>query len=267
MFKRMLILFVLFTSISCKQSPSSLLSSTPPQIDDGITDGGNTDGSDTDGGTDSGLEYGYYDVYILGNNEIEKKLVLSISNTYEMFENYSNMILNSDKSSKFKLSKNSSSSASSESTATETYIFDENLNLVKEGAQGTISKKFRGVCLVRIYPDAPTIVKSSLSVGNYTIAGVYTEMEENNTGVSSRAMKNTSDFQSYGYDELIILRYDHIINTTSEAGDTAADASSSYRADILFNNDEGINFYYYDPDRTFANQNTDYIFERVTVTK
>ena len=94
-------------------------------------------------------------------------------------------------------------------------------------------------------------------------AGIYTEMPAI-TKNTSRAMTKSENFQNAGYDELIILRYDHIINATSKAGDTAANASSSYRADILFNDDKWISFQNYDPDRTFEKQNTNFIFKRAT---
>lgn len=80
-------------------------------------------------------------------------------------------------------------------------------------------------------------------------------MKKNDTVVSTRiAMTGSKDFQKPGYDELIILRTDKL---TTDA------AKNTYRADILFNDEEGIPLYIYDPDRIFKNQNTDYNFVKV----
>lgn len=245
-----LVLFFLFTSLSCKQNPRNMLSS-PPKIEEEITNN-NTGSSNTNSGSNNDLNsgYGYYDVYILENGTDIKTVKYRISDTDKLLKAYSNMILNTDKSPKFKLSKNDDS---------ETYTFDSNLDLKNETTAGITTakyKKFRGVCIVRIYPDAtgataaaPTANSSLL--GYYTIAGVYTEMEENKTatgGATRTAMTKSDKFSNTGYDELIILRTDK------------PDANTKYRADILFNDDEGINFYIYDPDRIFKNQNTDYNF-------
>lgn len=271
MFKRIFVLIVvLFISMSCKQSTAPILS-VPTTDDNGTIDGDNSNGGNTDNGnTDSGLGYGVYNVYVLENDKIET-IPLRISDTYEMLGIYSSMIIDSSTGkSKFELHRVNTSSTTGDTY----YTFNtNNLNIMKievskEGSENTdgnenpdgsetvketISKKFRGVCLVRIYPDAPTIVKSSLSVGNYTIAGVYTEMEETKTsgGVAARiAMTNSETFQNFGYDELIILRTDK----------PKDDNTKNYRADILFNDDEPISLYNYDPDRTFANQNINYNF-------
>lgn len=66
-------------------------------------------------------------------------------------------------------------------------------------------------------------------------------------------MTKSGDFQKPGYDELIILRTDKL-----DA------AKNTYRADILFNDNEGIDFYNYSPNRTFEKQNTNFIFKRAT---
>lgn len=255
-----LVLFFLFTSLSCKQNPSRILSS-PPRIEEGITNN-NTGSSSTNSGgiidNDLNSGYGYYDVYILENGTDIKTVKYRISDTDKLLKAYSNMIIDSgSKEARFELSKNSTSSKTGVgSAAVETYTFDKDLNLVKKESKDTISKKFRNVCIVRIYPDAtgataaaPTANSSLL--GYYTIAGVYTEMEENKTatgGATRTAMTKSDKFSNTGYDELIILRTDK------------PDANTKYRADILFNDDEGINFYIYDPDRIFKNQNTDYNF-------
>lgn len=252
-----LVLFFLFTSLSCKQNPRNMLSS-PPKIEEKITNN-NTGSSNTNSGSNndlnSGSGYGYYDVSVLENNGTIKTVKYRISDTDKLLKAYSNMIIDS-KSGKprFELSKNSNPPT----TTTETYTFDtNNLNLIKKEANknagtSTVSKKFRGVCIVRIYPDATKTANSSL-LGNYTIAGVYTEMEETKTsgGVAARiAMTNSETFQNFGYDELIILRTDK----------PKDDNTKNYRADILFNDDEPISLYNYDPDRTFANQNINYNF-------
>ena len=259
-----LVLFFLIMSLSCKQNPRSMLSS-PPIVDDKITNSntgssntnsGNTDGGNTGSGSNSG--YGYYDVLILGDNGTIITNQYKISDTDKMLKAYSNMILNTDKSPKFELSKNSNPNPPD--TTTETYTFDTNLNLLKkEGSKDTISKKFRGVCIVRIYPDATTKTANSSLLGNYTIAGIYTEIKGNETtgGTARIAMKKSEKFQNAGYDELIILR------TDEPTTDTANTKNTNYRADILFNNDEGISFYNYDPDRTFVNQNINYNFVKV----
>lgn len=247
-----LVLFFLFTSLSCKQNPRSMLSS-PPKIEEEITNN-NTGSSNTNSGGNNDLNsgYGYYDVLILGDNGTIITNQYKISDTDKLLEVYSNMILNTDKTPKFELSKNSSSS---QTTDAETYTFDKDLNLIKKEANtvgtSTISKKFRGVCIVRIYPDATKTANSSL-LGNYTIAGIYTEMPDITKNIS-RAMINSATFQNAGYDELIILRTDKPDIT-----------KNTYRADILFNDDEGISFYIYDPDRIFKNQNTDYSFVKAT---
>lgn len=251
-----LVLFFLIMSLSCKQNPRSILS-TPPKIDEGATNN-NTGSSNTNSGGNNDLNsgYGYYDVNILENGTDIKTVKYRISDTDKLLEAYSNMILNTNKTPKFKLSKND----------TETYTFDSNLNLLKDSK---ISKKFKGVCLVIIYPDATdpgaatTTIKSSL-LGNYTIAGIYKE-ENTATGnsISSRAMTKTDNFQKTGFDELIILRYD-ITNTTSKAIDTSSGNTANYRADILFNDDKWISVFNYDPDRTFEKQNTNFIFKRAT---
>lgn len=246
-----LVLFFLIMSLSCKQNPRSMLSS-PPKIEEEITNN-NTGSSNTNSGSNNDLNsgYGYYDVLILGDNGTIITNQYKISDTDKMLKAYTSMILNNDKSSKFELSKN----VNPPQGTAETYTFDKDLNLVKKEAKDTISKKFRNVCLVRIYPDATTAktTDNSSLLGCYTIAGIY--MEENTaTGNSiSRAMAKSEDFQKPGYDELIILRTDK--PTT---------ANNSYRADILFNDGEGIPYYNYDPDRTFANQNTNYNFVKAT---
>lgn len=280
MFNRIFVLIVvLFAAISCKQNPSSLLSSTPPTADDGTiddnTDGGNSNGGNTDGGnTDSGSNsgYGVYNVLILGDDDITIMTnKYKISDTYKMLDAYTNMILNDKKESKFNLYKNNTASTLAESSGSEDsdtavsdiYTFDKDLNIIKvettDGASKnttattTIYKKFRGVCIVRIYPK---IVKTSdfSLVGEYTLAGVYTEMIASAAG---------NGLQNYGYDELIVLRYDEKLDATSLSSTASA---VKYRADILFNTDKSINLYYYDPNRTFEKQNTDYIFERIAET-
>lgn len=238
-----LVLFFLFTSLSCKQNPKSILSS-PPKIDEEITNN-NTVSSNTNSGgnidNDLNSGYGYYDVSVLENGTSVQTVKYRISYTDKLLEAYSNMILNTDKTPKFELSKNNN---------TETYTFASNLDLKNKATE--IAKKFRGVCIVRIYPDAEEKSDNSSLLGNYTIAGVYTEIEGNTAGgnsISRAAMKKSTAFQNPGYDELIILRTDKLDAT-----------KNTYRADILFNNDEGISFYNYDPDRTFVNQNTNYNF-------
>lgn len=225
--------------------------SSPPKIEEEITNN-NTGSSNTNSGgiidndLNSGSGYGYYDVSILSNGTSIQTVKYRISDTDKLLEVYSNMIIDSgSKKARFELSKNSNPP----DTTTETYTFGNDLNLLKDGK---ISKKFRGVCIVRIYPDATKTANSSL-LGNYTIAGVYTEMEETKTsgGVAARiAMTNSETFQNFGYDELIILRTDK----------PKDDNTKNYRADILFNDDEPISLYNYDPDRTFANQNINYNF-------
>lgn len=262
-----LVLFFLIMSLSCKQNPQSMLSS-PPIVDDKITNN-NTGSSNTNSGgiidndLNSGSGYGYYDVYILENGDSVQTVKYRISDTDKLLKAYSNMIIDSANGKpRFELSKNGN---------TETYTFDtNNLNLVKSTAgTTTISKQFRGVCLVRIYPDAttaaaaPTTAKSSL-LGCYTIAGIYTEIEGDKPagdGSARIAMKNSNNFQNAGFDELIILRTDEPKDTTASSQNT------NYRADILFNENEGIPYYHYDPDRTFANQNINFIFKRTTVTQ
>ena len=254
-----LVLFFLIMSLSCKQNPRSMLSS-PPKTEEEITNN-NTGSSNTNSGSNNDLNsgYGYYDVSVLIDETI-KTDQYRISDTDKLLKAYSNMILNTDKSPKFKLSKNSNPPA----TTTETYTFDSNLNLLKDGK---ISKEFRGVRLVIIYPDATTTTtanssfaattaKSSL-LGNYTIAGIYTEIKVNSTAGSAvtRAMKKSEQFQNPEFDELIILRTD--VATTNNN-------NINYRADILFNDDKWISFYNYDPDRTFEKQNTNFIFKRAT---
>ena len=64
-----LVLFFLFTSLSCKQNPRNMLSS-PPKIEEEITNN-NTGSSNTNSGgiidndLNSGSGYGYYDVSVL----------------------------------------------------------------------------------------------------------------------------------------------------------------------------------------------------------
>ena len=279
MFKRIFVLIVvLFAVISCKQNTSSLITA-PPTADDGTTDnnidsgnsnGGNTDGGNTDNNTDSGSGYGVYKVFILGDNEKTITNEYRISDTYEIFDAYTNMILNDKKESKFNLYKNNTASTLAESSGSEDsdtavsdiYTFDKDLNIIKvettDGASKnttattTIYKKFRGVCIVRIYPK---IVKTSdfSLVGEYTLAGVYTEMIASAAG---------NGLQNYGYDELIVLRYDE------KVPDAALSTASAvkYKANILFNINKSIDLYYYNPNRTFKKQNTDYIFERIAET-
>lgn len=254
-----LVLFFLIMSLSCKQNPSSILSSPPKEeITNNNTGSSNTNsGGNIDNDLNSG--YGYYDVLILENGTDIKTVKYRISDTDKLLKAYSNMIIDSGSGeSRFELSKNGN---------TETYTFDTNnldlkVNNKNIGVTTTArDKKFRGVCLVRIYPDATTATttaKPSL-LGCYTIAGVYTEMEETKTsrGVAARiAMTNSDNFQNTGYDELIILRTDEPKDTTASSQNT------NYRADILFNENEGIPYYNYDPDRTFANQNINFIFKR-----
>ena len=267
-----LVLFFLIMSLSCKQNPRSMLSS-PPIVDDKITNSntgssntnsGNTDGGNTGSGSNSG--YGYYDVYILENGTDIKTVKYRISDTDKLLKAYSNMIIDS-KSGKprFELSKNSNPNPPD--TTTETYTFDtNNLNLIKKEANknagtSTVSKKFRGVCLVRIYPDATTKTANSSLLGNYTIAGIYEEIEGNktieSTGVTGKPMTKSDNFQNTGYDELIILR-------TDEPTTDTATKNTNYRADILFNDYKGIKLYDYNPDRTFMKQNTNFIFKRET---
>lgn len=263
-----LVLFFLFTSLSCKQNPRSMLSS-PPKIEEETTNS-NTGSSNTNSGgnidNDLNSGYGRYDVYILENGDSVQTVKYRISDTDKLLKAYSNMIIDSSGNPRFELSKNDNK---------ETYTFASNLDLkvVNKSAAGATTarnKQFRGVCLVIIYPDATdatTAAKTANSslLGNYTIAGIYREEENSTAGAAvTRAMKKSENFQNPKYDELIILRYDHIINTTSKAGDAAANASSSYRADILFNDDQWISFYNYDPDRTFEKQNTNFIFKRTT---
>ncbi|MEI0579847.1 hypothetical protein [Brachyspira pilosicoli] len=278
MFKRIFVLIVvLFAVISCKQSPSTILSS-PPTVDDGTTDnnidsgnsnGGNTDGGNTDNNTDSGSGYGVYKVFILGDNEKTITNEYRISDTYEIFDAYTNMILNDKKESKFNLYKNNTASTLAESsgsedietTVSDIYTFDKNLNIIKAettdgGSKNTASaviyKKFRGVCIVRIYPKNTKTSDFSL-IGEYTLAGVYTEMIASAAG---------NGLQNYGYDELIVLRYDE------KVPDAALSTASAvkYKANILFNINKSIDLYYYNPNRTFKKQNTDYIFERIAET-
>lgn len=255
-----LVLFFLIMSLSCKQNPRSMLSS-PPKIEEEITNN-NTGSSNTNSGSNNDLNsgYGYYDVYILENGTDIKTVKYRISDTDKLLEAYSNMILNTDKTPKFELSKNSNPNPPD--TTTETYTFDTNLNLLKkEGSKDTISKKFRGVCLVRIYPDATTKTANSSLLGNYTIAGIYEEIEGNktieSTGVTGKPMTKSDNFQNTGYDELIILR-------TDEPTTDTATKNTNYRADILFNDYKGIKLYDYNPDRTFMKQNTNFIFKRET---
>lgn len=247
-----LVLFFLFTSLSCKQNPRSILSS-PPKTEEGITNN-NTGSSNTNSGgnidNDLNSGYGYYDVSILSNGTSVQTVKYRISDTDKLLEVYSNMILNTDKSPKFELSKNDN---------TETYTFASNLDLKNKATE--IAKKFRGVCIVRIYPDATgataaaTTANPSLLGNNYTIAGIYTEIKGNEItgGAGTRAMTKSDKFQNAGYDELIVLRTDKLTDANA--------AKNTYRADILFNDDEGISFKNnYDPDRIFKNQNTIYKF-------
>lgn len=239
-----LVLFFLIMSLSCKQNPRSMLSS-PPKVEEEITNN-NTGSSNTNSESNNDLNsgYGYYDVSVLIDETI-KTDQYRISDTDKLLKAYSNMILNTDQTPKFELSKNGN---------TETYTFDSNLDL-KDKTTKEIAKKFRGVCIVRIYPDAENKSDKSLLLGNYTIAGIYTEIKGNETtgGVVTRAMKKSDKFQNAGYDELIILRTDKLTDA----------AKNTYRADILFNDEEGIPLYIYDPDRIFKNQNTDYNFVKV----
>lgn len=250
-----LVLFFLFTSLSCKQNPRNMLSS-PPKIEEEITNN-NTGSSNTNSGgnidndLNSGSGYGYYDVSVLIDETI-KTDQYRISDTDKLLEAYSNMILNTDQSPKFELSKNDN---------TETYTFASNLDLKNKATE--IAKKFRGVCIVRIYPDATgataaTTTANPSLLGNYTIAGIYTEIKGNETtgGAGTRAMTESDKFQNAGYDELIVLRTDKLTDANA--------AKNTYRADILFNDDEGISFKNnYDPDRIFKNQNTIYKFVKV----
>lgn len=168
-----LVLFVLFTSLSCKQNPRSMLSSPPKE--EGITNN-NTGSSNTNSGSNndlnSGSGYGYYDVSVLIDETI-KTDKYRISDTDKLLEVYSNMIIDSgSEKPRFELSKNG---------GTETYTFDSNLDLKSPAEIATArDKKFRGVCLVRIYPDATTpgattatTTANSSLLGCYTIAGIY----------------------------------------------------------------------------------------------
>ena len=283
MFKRIFVLIVvLFAVISCKQNTSSLITA-PPTVDDGTTDnnidsgnsnGGNT--NNTDSGSNSG--YGVYKVFILGDNGEPEEMNFNILDTDSIVRTYYNMIIDSTtQKAKFELHKlNKSETAEGETY----YTFNTNLNIMKteekkeeDGSTTiikTISKKFRGVCLVRIYPDAAEKPAHSPLLGDYTLAGVYTEVTPPpDTLISFMAMTNSDKFQSYGYDELIILRPDITnINFSAYADnqDAAEDNYTNYRADILFDINKTINLYYYNPDRAFENQNTNYIFKRVTET-
>ncbi|WP_297286264.1 hypothetical protein [uncultured Brachyspira sp.] len=284
MLKRILVLFALIMIISCRQNTATILSA-PPTENNEITDEDNTDGGNTDGDNiDGGLWYGYYDVSILQDDGSILTVKYSISDTEQMFYVYRNMIIDSiTEEPKFELSKNNSTSQTAEdvTTAEETYTFDSNLNLIKKdettdgenknATSTTISKKFRGVCLVRIYPDAKDkLAKSSSLLGSYTVAGVYTEMPTAAAGSSYRAMTKSEEFQNIGYDELIILRPDITVDIKSSptgyANEDVSEVNYNYRADILFDTDEGINFYYYNPDRTFEKQNTNFIFKRIVKT-
>lgn len=289
MFKRIFVLIVvLFISMSCKQSTAPILS-VPTTDDNGTIDGDNSNGGNTDNGnTDSGLGYGVYNVYVLENDKIET-IPLRISDTYEMLGIYSSMIIDSSTGkSKFELHRVNTSSTTGDTY----YTFNtNNLNIMKievskEGSENTdgnenpdgsetvketIAKKFRGVCLVRIYPDAAEKPTNSSLLGDYTIAGIYTEViPPSSKLISFMAMTNSNEFQNYGYDELIILRPD-ITNvklpTTGYANEDTEVNYTNYRADILFNIDKTINLYYYNPNRAFENQNTNYIFKRVKTTQ
>ena len=260
-----LVLFFLIMSLSCKQNPRSMLSS-PPKVEEEITNN-NTGSSNTNSGSNNDLNsgYGYYDVSVLIDETI-KTDQYRISDTDKLLEAYSNMIIDSGSGNpRFELSKNSNPP---QATA-ETYTFDSNLDL-KNKTTKEIAKKFRGVCLVIIYPDATdataaTKTANSSLLGNYTIAGIYREIKVNSTAGSTvtRAMTKTDKFQNAEYDELIILRHDVEIKDTKSGADTSSGNTANYRADILFNDDEWINFYNYDPNRTFKNQNTDYKFVKV----
>ena len=255
-----LVLFVLFTSLSCKQNPSRILSSPPKEE----RTNNNTGSSNTNSGSNNDLNSGYgcYDVYILENGDSVQTVKYRISDTDKLLKVYSNMIIDSQSGKpRFELY-----NASSKSAVAETYTFDLNLDLNKSTAgTSTISKKFKGVCLVIIYPDAATTANSSFAattansslLGCYTIAGIYTEMPDIKKN-TSRAMINSTEFQNAGYDELIILR------TDKPKDDTANTKNTNYRADILFNDGKWISFYNYDPDRTFEKQNTNFIFKRAT---
>lgn len=249
-----LVLFFLFTSLSCKQNPSSILSS-PPKTEEEIT---NNTGSSNTNSIDNDLNSGYgcYDVYILENGDSVQTVKYRISDTDKLLKAYSNMIIDSGSGKpRFELSKNDDK---------ETYTFDTyklDLKVVNKSTGVTTTttardKKFIGVCLVIIYPDAATTANSSL-VGNYTIAGIYREMPDI-TKNTSRAMINSTEFQNAKYDELIILRTDKPTDNTANTKNT------NYRADILFNDGKWISFYNYDPDRTFEKQNTNFIFKRAT---
>lgn len=252
-----LVLFFLIMSLSCKQNPRNMLSS-PPKIEEEITNN-NTGSSNTNSGSNNDLNsgYGYYDVSILSNGISVQTVKYRISDTDELLKAYSNMIIDSQNGNpRFELSKND---------GTETYTFDKNnLDLNKStGVTTARDKKFIGVRLVIIYPDATddataaTKTANSSLLGNYTIAGIYREIEGNSTagGVATRAMKKSTTFQNAGFDELIILRTDNKPDATK---------NTTYRADILFNDDEWINFYNYDPNRTFMKQNTNYNFVKAT---
>lgn len=260
-----LVLFFLFTSLSCKQNPRSMLSS-PPKTEEEITNN-NTGSNNTNSGSnidnDLNSGYGYYDVYILGNGDSVQTVKYRISDTDKLLEAYSNMIIDSIGNPRFELSKNSNPTQAD----TETYTFDSNLDL-KNKTTKEIAKKFRGVCLVIIYPDATAATKTANSslLGNYTIAGIYREIKVNSTAGSTvtRAMKKSEQFQNAKYDELIILRHDVEIKDTKSGADTSSGNTANYRADILFNDDKWISVYNYDPDRTFEKQNTNFIFKRAT---
>lgn len=265
-----LVLFFLIMSLSCKQNPRNMLSS-PPKIEEEITNN-NTGSSNTNSGSNNDLNSGYgcYDVYILGNGDSVQTVKYRISDTDKLLKAYSNMIIDSQNGKpRFELSKNSSSS---QTTDAETYTFDTNnldLKVNKSKSTGGTTtardKKFMGVCLVIIYPDAATTANSSFAattansslVGNYTIAGIYREMPDIKKN-TSRAMINSTEFQNAEYDELIILRTDKPTDNTANTKNT------NYRADILFNDGKWISFYNYDPDRTFEKQNTNFIFKRAT---
>lgn len=115
-----LVLFFLFTSLSCKQNPRNMLSS-PPKIEEGITNN-NTGSSNTNSGGNNDLNsgYGYYDVLILGDNETIRTDKYRISDTDKLLKAYSNMIIDSgSKEARFELSKNSNPPQA----ATETLYF------------------------------------------------------------------------------------------------------------------------------------------------
>lgn len=121
-----LVLFFLFTSLSCKQNPRNMLSS-PPKIEEKITNN-NTGSSNTNSGSNNDLNsgYGYYDVYILENGTDIKTVKYRISDTDKLLKAYSNMIIDSEsKKARFELSKNNNPPQAD----TETYTFDSNLDL------------------------------------------------------------------------------------------------------------------------------------------